>query len=506
MPVTTSAVDTSTTPRSAAGSSGASSTPHGPRSRAARVRMRRALALLAMTLVLPGSAQLAAGNRAVGRLAVRVWLGCWALAGTLLLLGFLWRGAVFWLGSSTVVLGAVRLGLCLLAVGWALLLIDAWRLGRPLELVGRQRLLLVGLNGLTVFAVSGALLFASHLVAVQRDFIIAMFGDGEATAAEHGRYNVLLIGGDAGEGRFGLRTDSMTVASIDEETGRTILFGLPRNMANFPFAEGSVLAERFPDGFDCSECTLNGLATWAADNPELFADSPTPGVDATIMGIEGITGLTINYYALVNMEGFRGLVQAMGGLTLNVRDRIPIGVPVTDWIEPGVRKLNGFQTLWFARSRESADDYARMARQKCVINAMLQQIEPQRVLLKFEEFARAGQELVDTDLPASELGTFAELALKARSQKITSVSFVPPAVNTSDPDVATIRSMIDAAVEKSQQEEPDTDTASAQGDRSGPRKDKGFRAHRDGATTGGSLGSLSSGYAANQAEDLSRAC
>ena len=43
--------------------------------RAARVRFRRALALMAMTLVAPGSAQLVAGNRKIGRIALRVWLG-----------------------------------------------------------------------------------------------------------------------------------------------------------------------------------------------------------------------------------------------------------------------------------------------------------------------------------------------------------------------------------------------------------------------------------------------
>jgi LCP family protein required for cell wall assembly len=313
--------------------------------------------------------------------------------------------------------------------------------------------------------------------------------------AEHGRYNVLLVGGDAGDGRWGLRTDSMTVASIDEDTGKTILFGLPRNMTRFPFPEGSVLAKRFPDGYDCEACTLNSLATWAADHKKLFGDSPTPGMDATIMGVEGITGLKVNYYALVNMDGFRGLVQAMGGLTLNVRDRIPIGLPVTDHIEPGVQRLNGFETLWFARSRESADDYSRMARQKCVMNAMLQQISPQRVLLKFEEFARAGKELVDTDLPASELDNFAQLALKAKAQKVASVSFVPPQISTSDPDIDKIRSMIDKAIERSEGVKPKAGKGG-----------KGFSANRGGPTTGGSIGSLSSGYAANQSQDLSRVC
>jgi LCP family protein required for cell wall assembly len=292
----------------------------------------------------------------------------------------------------------------------------------------------------------------------------------------------------------------MTVASIDEETGKTILFGLPRNMTNFPFPEGTPLAEAYPDGYDCDTCTLNSLATWAADHQDAFEGSADPGVDATIMGVEGITGLKINYYALVDMAGFQGLVDAMGGLTVNVRDRIPIELPPQDWIEPGVQKLDGYQTLWFARSRETADDYSRMARQKCVMSAMLQQISPQEVLIKFEEFAKAGEALVETDLPASELDTFAELAMKARSQRIATVSFVPPAINTGDPDIDKIRDMIDTAVERSEGGSGEGSGGSGSG---GPKK--GF-SQRSGSSTGGSLGSFADGYVANQTQDLSKAC
>ena len=461
-----------------------------------KVRLRRALSLMVMTLVLPGSAQLVAGRKDVGRIAVRIWLGTVLVILAVVGLAALWHGVAFQLGSNTVVLGAVRIWLTLLAVGWALLLIDAWRLGQPLQLTQRQRLLIVGINGFLVFAVAGSLLFASHIVAVQRDFIIAMFGDGTKSAAVDGRYNVLLIGGDKGAGRWGLRTDSMTIASIDEGTGKTILFGLPRNMSNFPFPEGSVLDREFPNGYDCETCQLNSLATWAADNRALFGDSPTPGIDATVMGIEGITGLKINYYALVNMDGFRGLVDAMGGLTLNVRDRIPIEVPIQGYIEPGVQELSGYETLWFARSREGADDYSRMARQKCVMSAMVQQLSPQTVLTKFEELAKAGTELVQTDLPASELDVFAQLALRARSQKIASVSFVPPAIETYDPDIEKIRAMIDDAIEKSE----------APAEEKQGQQSKGFNVRKGGSTTGGSLGSMNSGYAANQAQDLTKVC
>src|SRR3954454_11369883 len=200
-----------------------------------RVRFRRAITLVVMTLLVPGSAQLVAGRREVGRLALRIWLGLVVALALVVLLGMVSHGFVYWMASNTVVLGFIRLLLCALAIGWALLFIDSWRLGQPLELQQRQRLAMVGLNGTLCFAVAGSLLFASHMVAVQKGFITAMFGDGAVTGAHDGRYNVLLLGGDSGADRWGLRPDSLTVASIDADTGRTVLFGLPRNMMDFPF-------------------------------------------------------------------------------------------------------------------------------------------------------------------------------------------------------------------------------------------------------------------------------
>jgi LCP family protein required for cell wall assembly len=478
--------------------------PHAPRfgdHDAARVRFRRAVTLLLMTLVLPGSAQLVAGNRKVGRIALRVCLGLVGTLATVVLLGLMWHGLIYFLASNTFMLGVLRLVLCAVAVGWALLFFDAWRLGQPLELLQKQRLAVVGLNSVLAFSVAGSLLFASHMVAVQRTFIATMFGDGQATAATHGRYNVLLLGGDSGADRWGLRPDSLSVASIDQETGRAILFGLPRNMTNFPFADGSVMAEQFPDGYTCETCELNSLATWAADNKPLFKGYDNPGVEATIEGVEGVTGLKINYYAMVNLQGFRSLVQAVGGLKLNVRDRIPIGGvggPVTGYIEPGVQRLNGFETLWFARSRQSADDYSRMARQKCVMNAMLQQLSPRTVITKFEKIAAASTELITTDLPASELGRFAELAMKARSKPVSTVSFVPPAINTGSPDIEKIHRMVQDAIDKS--EGKDDGSAPAR------KKHDGFSKAAHDSTVGGSIGNLSEGYAANAASDLSSAC
>ena len=320
-----------------------------------------------------------------------------------------------------------------------------------------------------------------------------MFSGDTVHGAHDGRYNVLLVGGDSGQGRWGLRTDSMTVASIDADTGKTVLIGLPRNMTNFPFAKGSVMHKAWPHGYNCGypNCELNGVNTWVGDHLKLFKGVKNPGMVATMSAVEGITGLKINYWAFVNLAGFRGLVDAVGGVTLHVRQPIPVGGlgdDVTGYIKPGVRKLNGFDTLWFARSRDSSDDYSRMARQKCVMNAMLHQLSPQTVLTNFEKIAKASSEMVSTDIPASEVDRFMSLALAAKGQPVATLSLVPPLVNTGDPDIALIKRKVNEAIARSEH----------------PAKG----AHHQKATgvTGGSIGSLQAGYAANDSSDLSAAC
>ncbi|MBL0748610.1 LCP family protein [Nocardioides baculatus] len=494
--------------------------------RAQRVRFRRAVTLMLMTLLLPGSAQLVSGNRRTGRIALRTWAVLVLVGLGTLVASFFWHGVAFWAGTNTMVLQGLRIGLMVLAIGWAYLFVDAWRLGQPLTLQRQHRLAIVGVNGFLCFSVAGALLFGAHVVGVQRDFMISMFGNGAAVDAHHGRYNVLLMGGDSGAGRWGLRPDSMTVASIDAETGKTVLISLPRNMQNFPFAEGSVMAEQFPDGFDVEGMYLNGLSTWALDHAALFKGSKNPGVDATIMGIEGITGLKMNYWAMVNLEGFKDLVDAVGGVELNVRQPIPVGLPwekTFHYIDPGKRKLNGHDTLWFARAREGSDDYSRMARQKCVMSAMLQQVSPQVALRNFEQIAGASEAMVSTDIPRGEVDRFVDLALKAKSQKIATLSLVPPMINTAHPDIALVQKKVAAAIARAEGAKPPAqETAEAAPAEEAPATTEAPVAEETStpaaqpsptptpeapqSVTGGSVGSMAEGYAANESEDLGAVC
>ncbi len=294
----------------------------------------------------------------------------------------------------------------------------------------------------------------------------------------------------------------MTVASIDAKTGKTVLIGLPRNMMNFHFPAGSILAKQWPHGYNCSTCELNSLSTYAADHKALFDQFDQPGVEATMEGVEGITGLDISYYAMINMPGFRDLADAVGGVTINVREPIAIGKTgeIVGWIKPGVRKLSGEDLLWYSRSRATSDDYSRMARQKCVMNAMLHQISPTTVMAHFGQIAKASAALLTTDIPTSEVDRFAQLALKAKSQKIATLSLVPPLVNTSDPDIKKIRNAIDKALN------PPSPSTSSTGSGAKPKKSSSTPAPSTGVMTEGSYGSLQTGYVANQTDDLANAC
>ncbi|HET7327382.1 MAG TPA: LCP family protein [Nocardioidaceae bacterium] len=467
--------------------------------RSARIRFRRALMLLLMTLVVPGSAQLVAGSSRLGRAALRVWFSLVGFAALLALLVWIWPGIASSLAFSPLALGLLRVLLTTLALGWAALFIDAWRLGDPLGLRQRQRLAVFSINSALCVVVSGALLFGSHLVGVQRSFVVEVFGSQLVSEADNGRFNVLLLGGDAGETRWGMRPDSITVASVDARTGRTVLFGLPRNLQNVPFPEGTPMHEAFPDGYDCGDaCLLNAIYTWAVDHKDKFdPDIDDVGVYATTKAVEATTGLKINYYAMVDMRGFEDLVDAVGGVDITVPQRLPIGGgggPILGWIEPGRQHLNGHQALWFARSRATTDDYSRMARQKCVLNAMLSELSPATVVTRFQAIAEAGKQIVTTDIPASELDTFVELARRAKELPMASVSFVPPRVETADPDFDAIHEMVDDAIARAEQaDEEAPDDAEKAGHRA-PRR------------PGSAAGSPPPAEQANRTADLTMSC
>jgi len=430
-----------------------------PQRHSARIAGRRGLVLVLMSLIVPGSAQVAAGNKKVGRVALSVWM---TLVAVLIVVGIatlVARSAVIGVLASPVTLTILSWLVPVLGVCWLLLLVNAWWLAGPRNMAGAGR----ALTGVLAFVLAVSLGWASwgaHTVfGASAQFVSAVFaGGGTSMPDANGRYNVLLIGGDAGADRTGIRPDSMTVASVDAATGRTVLIGLPRNMQHVPFPADSPLHKLYPNGYWCSDqsCLLNAVYTLAENHKDLFPGVQYPGVVATEGVIEQITGLTINYWVMIDLAGFQNLIDAVGGIRLNIPQAVPIGsldtkYGITGWIKPGKNvHLNGYNALWFARSREYASDYVRMARQKCVLNAMLKQLNPTTVVTKFQAIASASGATVATDLSPSQLGTMIDLASKARSLPMAALNLTPPLVTPANPDFSKVKTLVANAIATSQ--------------------------------------------------------
>ena len=417
-------------------------------------RLRRAVSLLLLTVAVPGAAQLSFGNRRAGRWMVRIWAGLWLLVALIAAGWFLARGLVLTLVTQPSLLTLAAGGLILLGAVWPVLVADAWRLGQA-GLVGARLRRRVTLLAVLLMLVTSLPLFAAgRRVWAAGDLIGSVFGAGHRSASADGRYNVLLLGGDAGADRVGVRPDSITLASIDARTGRAVLVSLPRNLENVPFPNGSLAAKELPDGWSCGDaCLLNSLYQWGGQHPALFPDAADPGAEATKQAVSAVTGLKVNYYVLVDLAGFRKLIDAMGGIKLTVSSRVPIGggtSKVSGYIKPGTRTLDGYHALWYARSRHGSSDYERMARQRCVMTAMVNQLDPTTLLGRFQQIAGASKDVVSTDIPAAELPRFIQLGTRAKSARITSVQFVPPLIVPSRPDLGLIRRKVAAAIESSQ--------------------------------------------------------
>ena len=99
------------------------------------------------------------------------------------------------------------------------------------------------------FTIFGGSIAVASIASAQHQLTTTVFSGGGDQVAQHGRINILLMGGDAGPDRSGLRPDSMTVASVDTETGRTVLISLPRNLQAAAFPDSSPLHARFPTAF-----------------------------------------------------------------------------------------------------------------------------------------------------------------------------------------------------------------------------------------------------------------
>jgi LCP family protein required for cell wall assembly len=433
-----------------------------PNTGSERVMTRRGWWLVVLNVLLPGSAQVVAGNRKLGRVGIIATLVLW-VAGVIALIAYVAsHRAIYDLFTSSFILVVVQGVLIAYAVLWVVLTLDTLRLVRLVKTRPAARGGIAAFAVILLAVVSGTAAYGAVVVGTTNGTLTNIFAAGPSQPPVDGRYNIMLLGGDAGPGRDGLRPDSMSVLSIDASTGKAVMIGLPRDLNPTPFSADSPMHKLYPNGYghddtcDVDVCQLNSIYTEVElYKPQLYPEATKhnsqPGIDAMRDALEGATGLTIQYFVLIDMEGFSQLVDALGGVDIDVKEKLPIGGDenlqnVDGWIYPGKQHMNGYTAQWYARSRHGTSDYDRMARQRELEDAILKQVNPVNVVTKFQDIAKAGTQVVKTDIPQSMLGYFVDLGMKTRTASVTNLELVPPLIDTTDPDYSQIHELVKQAV------------------------------------------------------------
>jgi polyisoprenyl-teichoic acid--peptidoglycan teichoic acid transferase len=212
--------------------------------------------------------------------------------------------------------------------------------------------------------------------------------------------NVLLVGVDRREVDEIYRTDTLILARLDLRARQAVMMSIPRDLVvtipgygqdriNAAYAVGEV--QKRPGG---------GLA--------LLRET-----------VERNFGVAVQHWAVVDFNCFRGAVDAVGGVTLNVQQRIydPF-YPTEDYgyqtvvFEPGKQWLNGERALEYARSRYGDTDFGRMRRQQQVLSAIREQALQVKSLTALPQAVRACSGM------ASDLNLLDLVALGAAAREI----------------------------------------------------------------------------------------
>ena len=440
-----------------------------------------ALVITALSALAPGSGHLILRRRPTGYTLLTLFVLTLLVAAVVALQ--VPRATLLEHVLSSRSLAAIIVACVIAAMLWLIVILRTYELAKPRRLATGQQFAGGFVVLLMCMVVGAPLGFAAYTANSHRNLLNDLFPSGtsadgsqapagDVNAIKKARINILLLGSDAGSGRIGTRTDTMVVASIDTKSGRTTLFSLPRNIANAQFPDGSPMAKEFPRGFhDPSNPTsgdylLNAVYAYGSNYPDLAPSTPSkdPGLNLLYSSISESLGLQLDFYIVVNMKGFASIIDALGGLDVNVGpERVPMGgigpfgesVRPFGYIPPGMQHLSGEQALWFARSRTDSTDYVRMGRQRCMLQYLIEQKSPIDVLKNFQAVATATTDSVATNIPQELLAPLMTLAGKAKTIPLESIAFDPNLpdpgqsdgqFDTGNPDYDYVRQVVKDAV------------------------------------------------------------
>jgi LCP family protein required for cell wall assembly len=248
------------------------------------------------------------------------------------------------------------------------------------------------------------------------------------------RLNILLIGSDQRPHEGTYNTDTLIVVSIDPTTKQVAMFSLPRDSWGVPMPSGP-LSRAYPNGY---QARINSLFTAVRNRPDLVpGTSKTRGYNGLKSVLGELYGLDIKYFVEVNFDGFKQVVDALGGVTINVQ------VPVLDesypsdsgrlsrvYIPAGIQHMTGAQALVYARSRHGSDDFDRGYRQQRVLTSLREQADIANLIPRISDLLAAVKATVRTDIPQAELAKLAGLAGSVDTKNIRSYVFSFPRYGT----------------------------------------------------------------------------
>lgn len=266
-------------------------------------------------------------------------------------------------------------------------------------------------------------------------------------------HTVLLVGSDEGADRLGLRTDSMILAMIHDDTGRVALISVPRNLTELHFPDGSVLDERYPNGYDDDEGGLINALYVTVDNDEELHDAYArdglePGMLALMDGLSTSLGIAIDDYLLINSCGFVQVVDALGGVVIDVESELPMpgrllcsNYHLDPTIGPGEVYMDGTKALGYVRSRAGDSDYQRMERQRILLQTVVSEVGLDDLLLRFTDLSSAIEDNVFMSMTVEEARTLLA-TLQNSEQEFESIGLSPPLVEPGHPDYVEIKALM----------------------------------------------------------------
>lgn len=205
------------------------------------------------------------------------------------------------------------------------------------------------------------------------------------------KINILVLGVDQRSDDVG-RSDTMFVVTIDTDSKQVSLLSVPRD----------------------TRVKIPGFG-WDKIN-HAYAEG---GHKLSIKAVEGLLGIPIDYYVLINFSGFYKIVDAIGGVTIDVEKRMYYSDPYDNLVidlRPGVQHMNGKTAIQYVRYRDEDGDIGRIARQQKFIKAMFKEVVSPMVLPRIPAIIQEINSAVKTDLSQPEMLNLAKILNDAYKQ------------------------------------------------------------------------------------------